>query len=179
MNCTHHLLPTFKSGGRSEYEVEMKQTDQGEASLSPLNVVNHSGYIGSSWTKSPDQACSVHASSTSHLSSSPNLKTSGQASHLSVSGQASSPAHQSNKLEADSVLIISTGDLFASTALVCHAGSTTPVSKELTPLSQDQFNWRVLLMPKFLLVGFSIAAFGLGVCVVFSALPPLSKELGQ
>ena len=56
----------------------------------------------------------------------------------------------------------------------------TSVPEEKSPgETKDGFNWRVILMPKFLIVGISICSYAFGVCAVYTCLPPLGKESGM
>lgn len=42
----------------------------------------------------------------------------------------------------------------------------------------DTFNWRVILMPKFLMIAISMHIYALGTSVVYSGVPGLGKETG-
>lgn len=57
------------------------------------------------------------------------------------------------------------------------ASGDQPSTPESRPVSTG-FNWRVVLMPKMMMFGFSILLNAMGGAIVFSCLPPYAVESG-
>ncbi|XP_067951518.1 monocarboxylate transporter 12-like [Watersipora subatra] len=80
---------------------------------------------------------------------------------------------------SDSQLFKSIGDVAGSAIFIPTNTQKVAISSlDQEEYSKEKFNWRVILLPKFLIVVISVCLYAFGMATVYSAIAGLGKELG-
>ena len=86
--------------------------------------------------------------------------------------------NKENLRPADNQHIISVGEL--STHIYVDE-TTPPINESKTGIHEvkEKFEWRILRIPKFILIIFSVVIFHLGISVIYTCVPALGEESGE